>query len=165
MKLFGIVLLAGYLFARERESGFRNQEAVKEMGMDWLVYVLCAGLAALTGIFLEVITGTFQPAAVFLAAALPAVFFRGRAGGMIAGAMTAFCALRGMPDLNRFFAILLGMEAGVLMVAFLYLGLRARMDRLAFPLLMRKSRGGRLLLLFSLSLLLALIYQKSIQIF
>ena len=163
MKLFGVILLAGYFLAREREPFCHGKEALEKILAEWAVYLACAGISVLTGLILLWVTGDFQPAVILLVATLPAILFRGSPVCMIAGAATAFCVLK-FPQLNQIAAALFCSEVAVHVLAFFYQGARERMTRLnVFPIEQKNSK--RLLALFALAVLWALIYEKMVQVF
>lgn len=162
MKLFGVVILAGYFLAREREPYGRNSLA--DLIRSWAVYVTSAGFTFFSGFILNGGAGGFYLFILLLAAALPVIIFRGSVVCMLSGAATAFCVLRLLPDFGKAAVTLLAAETAVLIVVFLYRGTRQRMTHFHVPALAQNSIG-RLLLLFSLAVLLAAVYQKSIQLF
>ncbi len=164
MKLFVVILLTGYFLARDNEGLQPAGENLKRLLKSWAVYLLCAGLSAFAGLLLNKPGQGLNPLILFLAAALPAIIFRGRPVCMIAGAATAFCALRFIADGSYVAAALMSVEIGALIVAFLYQGARVRMAQLYLPLLTQKA-SGRLFVLFSLAVLTALVYQKAVQLF
>ncbi len=162
MKLFGVILLAGYFLAREQEGSPQGKESLRAMIQSVAVYWLCAGLATASG-FLPT-QAQLQPVVILFAALLPGILFKARPICFFAGAATAFCVLRWMPDLNRVAIALLCSEIAVLAAAFLYEGAWRRVWRLHAVPAGQKSLI-RVLLLFSLSALLLLVYQKAVQIY
>ena len=69
MKLFGVILLAGYFLAREQEGLLSRKEASRRLIRNTAVYWLCAGLATLVGGLLSGSSSNlFQPVAILFAA-------------------------------------------------------------------------------------------------
>lgn len=163
MKWFGVILLTGYLLAREREPFFQGRKALKKILIEWTIYLACAGCAVSTGLILFWATGDFQPAVILLAATVPAILFRGSPVCMIAAATTAFCVLK-FPQLSQIAAALFYSEVAALVLAFFYQGARDRMTRLNIykP---DQENSKRLLVLFALAVLWALIHEKMVQVF
>lgn len=163
MKFFGVILLAGYFLARERELFFASKKEVAGLVRDWAVYLACAGAAVFLGM-IPLQDSRWQPALILFAAVMPALLFQGRAVCAWAGAATAFCVLRFAPDFTRIAILLISAELGVLVIAFFYQGARERMRRLFAP---SPTRGhlGAWLLLFALAVFLGLVWEKAIQLF
>ena len=160
MKLFGVILLAGYFLTREQDDLPPGKDALRALVRSTAVYWLCAGLATLLGGLLgRSSSAELQPVAILFAAILPVIIFKGRPICFIAGAATAFCVLRFMPEVSRVVTTLFCAEVAALSVAFFYEGMWRRALRLQSFSADQKS-VGRLLLLFALSVLLALVCQR-----
>lgn len=161
MKLFGVILLAGYFLAHENEHPARRRNLTFGLIRDWAIYVACAGSPFFFGALVNGSENNFYIFALLLAAALPVILFQGRVVCMLAGAATAFCALRLMPDFIKAATILLIAEGAVLVGAFFYASVRQRMLRLQFPERAERS-VGRMLLLFALAVFFSVIFKKMV---
>jgi|GEM_PF-3513651 len=159
MKLFGVILLAGYFLAREQEGLLSRKEALRGLIRNTAVYWLCAGIATLVGGLSGPSSNLFQPVAILFAAVLPAIIFKGRPICFIAGAATAFCVLRLMPDVGGVAIALFSAEVAVLVLALFYEGAWRRMGRLQ-PVFLNQKKSAKLFLLFALAVLMLLAYQS-----
>jgi hypothetical protein len=164
MKLFGIIFLTGYWLAHENENLPGAQNQLGGLLREWGVYLLCSGVAVTTGIFLNGQESGLRPLILLWMACLPTIVFRGRPVCMIAGAATAFCILRFMPNGSRIVTAFVCVEIAVLVTAFLCLGARLRINQLGLNVLAQKSTT-RLYILFSIAVLFLTVYQKMIQLF
>lgn len=165
MKWLGVILLSGYFLAREKEARNQSSEKTTTLLQDGMIFFACSVIAIVSGVFFWPLSREeFFPAIVLLAAAIPAIFFKGRPVCMIAGAAVAFCVLRFMSNLSHIVMALICVDGLVLVTAFLYQSARTRMMYHYLPELTQKTTG-RLLILFSLSVLLTVVYQKVIQLF
>lgn len=163
MKLFGVILLSGYFLARERELFMPEKKESAGLLRDWAAYVACAGAAVFFGM-VPIQDGRFQPAVILLAAIMTALLFRARAVCVWAGAATAYCVLRFVPDFNRVAVVLIAAECAVFFIALFYQLARARMRRVFTPTL-TLGHLGALSLFFALAVLLGAVWQKAIQIY
>lgn len=156
MKLISVILLASYFLARDSED-------FKTTLRNVLIYWLCSVCSTAVGFYVNSLSVQALPGIILCAALVPALFFKSLSVCWVAGAATAFCALKNKNDPAQVAQIGLGIEFAVLVGAVFYQVMKERMLQWSVAEDGRKN-VRRLLVLFALALLLILVYQKAVQV-